>query len=201
MQVSGILLLGPGQLAAQRTITIPAGTGLPVRFLESVQGGQSPIGAVVTAQTMGAVAVGGCLALHAYALVRGRVEPPMHHGHLRLSFDAIAAGGTWYPLEARLDSLEFSPRAVNDSGTVTTNGRRIAKVGRSLLPLGVAAAAEVLVVPAAVLSGYLLVRRRQPAKIMAGEMGRLRLSAPLTLPAPAACFAIDPLSAVATVPT
>lgn len=186
---------------AQQVVTIPAGARIPMRFLEAVQGGRDSIGSTIMVQTMGAVVVDGCVILRPYALVEGRVAEPKHHGHLRLLFDSLALGGTWHPITARLDSLEFSPRAVNDSGVVTTNDRRIVKMGRSLIPLGVAAAAEVLVVPAALVSGYALIRRRQPAKILAGEMGRLRFTAPFTLHMPVGCTPVDPFPSLATAPS
>ncbi|MGH7590567.1 MAG: LssY C-terminal domain-containing protein [Gemmatimonadales bacterium] len=198
--VWALIFVGAGTAVAQRTIDVPAGARIPIRFLAGVRGGHDSIGSVVVVQTMGAVVADTCIVLSPYVLVQGHVVKPRHRGHLRLSFDSVAVDGAWHPIEARLDSLEFSPRAVNDSGIVTANGRRSSKVGRALVPLGVAVAAEALVVPAALASGYALIRRRQPATILAGEMGRLRLTAPLTLSAPPGCFPVERFPPLASIP-
>src|SRR5260370_31360808 len=60
-------------------------------------------------------------------------------------------------------------------------------MGRKTLPAGLAVATEIAAIPVAILSGYALVHRGPPVRILAGEVGGVRLTQPLVLPAPGRC--------------
>jgi hypothetical protein len=187
-------------VAAQQEAAAPAGLHIPIRFLSALAGRHYTAGTPILAQTMAAIAVDSCAVVRPFVLVRGRVAPARRRGEIRVVFDSIASAGEWLPLSAVLDSLEYAPRSVTDSGTVRAEGHRVGKIERALFPVGAAIAAEILVAPAAVLGGYELVRRRRPAAIRAGELGGLRLTEPLRLPSPARCRPLTSLPRLLTPP-
>ena len=173
--------------AAQDSVAVPTGTHIPIRFLGGVGPGRDHPGTPVTVQTMAAILHEGCVVVRPFALVRGTVVPSGHRGRLALRFDSIAVTrGAWTPIDAGLDSLEYAPQPI-DSGAVTAGGKRGGKVGRALVSIGIGAVDDELLVPAAILGGYALIRRRHPARIVAGELGGLRLRRPFAVEAAAAC--------------
>ncbi|HEU5359519.1 MAG TPA: LssY C-terminal domain-containing protein [Gemmatimonadales bacterium] len=184
--VSGI---APRAVAAQDTVSVPAGTHIPIRFLGGVGPKHDRPGTPVTVQTMAAILHDACVVVRPFALVRGAVVPSGHRGRLALRFDSIAVTrGRWVPLDAGLDSLEYAPQPI-DSGAVTAGGKRGGKVGRALASIGIGAIDDELLFPAAILGGYALIRRRHPARIVAGELGGLRLRRPFAIEATADCVA------------
>jgi hypothetical protein len=190
--IAGALLAGaPVRPAlAQREAVVAAGTTLPIRFLHGLSGGTDRPDAPVVAQTLAALAVDGCVLVPPYIRVVGRVTVSRGPGRggrpgtLGLRFSALAPPREApIPIEAVLDSLEYAlPENVHDSGLVWWG--EAARARRAVLPLAATAAAvagEVLVMPVAIVSGFALLRRGPRARIVAGEVGRLRLDAPLPL--------------------
>lgn len=178
-------------LPAQDTVAVPAGTQIPIRFLGGVGPGQDAPGTPVAVQTMAAIVHDGCVAVRPFALILGAVIPSGHRGRLSLRFDSIAVvQGAWAPFDASLDSLEYAPQPI-DSGSLVAGGRRTGKVGRALVSLGIGAADDELIFPAAILGGYALIRRRHPARILAGELGGLRLRRPLVVAAGSTCVPLE----------
>jgi hypothetical protein len=190
--LAGTLLGGvPARpLLAQREITVPAGATLPIRFLRSITSGRDRQGTLVVAQTMAALAVDNCVVLPPFGSAIGTVALSRGSGRggrpgaLELRFSTLAIGrNERIPIDAVLDSLEYAlPSDVLDSGLVM--GGRHARAGRGVLPLAataVAAATSVLAVPVALLGGFELLRRGPPVRIIAGEVGRLRLLTPATV--------------------
>lgn len=185
-----VLMAAAPPLLAQQEVVVPAGTALPIRFLRGLVGGRDRPGEPVVAQTLAALAVDSCVVVPPFVPVIGtlaRSRAPGRGGRpgaLEIHFSALDPGrGERLAVEGVLDSLEYSlPSEVLDSGLVL--GGRRARAGRAVVPIAVtavAAASEVLAVPVALLSGFELLHRGERARIIAGEVGRLRLLAPLVL--------------------
>ena len=202
------LLLGPSP--QQPGAEVPAGNHLSVRFPESVQGGREKVGAVVTLQTISPLAAGGCVVVPAFAPVAATVvvsQAPRSFGRsgkLALRFDSLAtAPGSWVPVHAVLDSLEWAARGTLDAqGRIARRGHTVRGVVGTAGAAGLAGAATgVGLVPVFVLTGIDLALRGGAAHILAGQRGALRLTAPLVAPAPPRCEpATDPWASADSVP-
>jgi hypothetical protein len=208
--LAGALLAGAAAtpLHAQREITVPAGATLPIRFLRALTSGKDHQGTLVVAQTLAALAVDSCVVVPPFVSAIGRVAFSRGAGRggrpgaIEIRFEQLAIGREErLPVDAVLDSLEYAlPRNVLDSGLVM--GGRSARAGRTVLPLAVtavAAAAEVLVLPVALLGGLELLRHGPTVRIVAGEVGRLRLLAPLVVRR--ACTPVAEHRSLTTLPT
>jgi len=172
-------------------VTFPAGTRIPVRFLEGVVSGRDTVGTPLLLQTFGALVDSSCVVVPAYTHLAGHVFRSLggrhfgRGGELVLIFDSLEIHpGTWTPLKAILDTLEYEPgEAIRDSGVLHAPGSSAEKELTAATP----AAAEVGFVPAAILSTYLLIHHGPRARILAGEAGAIRLAAPLEVTAPETC--------------
>jgi len=181
-------------------VVLPAGTHIPIRFVQRVTSGRDTVGTAVLVQTMGAVVRDSCVIVPPYLRAKGHVVVSKgggrfgRHGRLGLRFDSLEIRpGRWAAISAVLDTLEYAPRGgLVDSGLVSSGKTSIAGVGRKLVPAGVAAAVDLDAVPVAVLGGFSLVRRGPPMRIMSGEIGGIRLTEPLVLPNEDRC---EPLAA------
>ncbi|HTT68020.1 MAG TPA: LssY C-terminal domain-containing protein [Gemmatimonadales bacterium] len=190
--LAAILLLAQGPRQAS---VLPAGTAIPIRFPESIEGGREKVGTVVLLQTTGPLAALGCAVVPAFARVAATVlvsRPARsfgRRGRLELRFDSLAAGRAWVPLAAVLDSLEWAARGtLTRQGELVERPRSLRGVVGTAGAVGLAGAATgVGVVPVFVLTGVNLALRGGQAHILAGQRGWLRLSAPLEVPAPARC--------------
>ncbi len=162
----------------------------------------------MVAQTLAALAVDSCVVVPPFVSAIGRVAFSRGAGRggrpgaIEIRFEELAIGpGERFPVDAVLDSLEYAlPRDVLDSGLVM--GGRRARAGRTVFPVAavaVAAATEVLALPVALLSGLELLRRGPTVHIVAGEVGRLRLLAPLVVRR--ACTRIADHRSLTTLPT
>jgi LssY C-terminus len=166
-------------------IVFPVGTTLPIRFLQTITGGRDSVGSRVQVQTMGSLVSGGCVVAPSYTQALGSLALSRRagmfggRGALSVQFDSLQIRpGEWVAISAVLDTLEYTPgKDLSNSGVAYGRRGRIAK---RVVPFGIAGAADVAVMPVAVLGGYWLARRGPAAKIVAGEVGRLRLTAPLT---------------------
>jgi hypothetical protein len=175
---------------------VPAGTSIAVRFRQTLEGGRSRVGSPVDAQTMAPLALGRCSVVPPFMPVAGTVVVSRggalfdRGGHLGLRFDSIAVRpGVWVRLHASLDSLEWlSPSKVGRKGALTAGARSLGKMVRAAGLAGLAGAViEVGMIPAAAVLGLDVLLRGGPARILAGQHATLRLTAPLVVPAPAAC--------------
>ena len=182
----------PSPLSAQLPFAVfPAGTHLPIRFLYPLAGGLDTVGTRVLAQTMGALMEDSCVVVPPFTQVEGRVTLSRGGGRfgapgkIRIAFDSLELRrSTWVAMGALLDTLEYVRRRdIDASGTV--HGGHTSLL-RRLLPAGLLGIADVDVIPAVMLGGYLVATRGPQAKILSGEAGGLRLVAPLLLPV-AAC--------------
>jgi hypothetical protein len=190
---------------------IPAGTSLPLRFLRQLRSGKDSVGTGVVLQTMAALVREGCVQIPAYTQVRATITTSRapgwfgRHGELAFRFDSIEVRpGRWVPIIAVLDSLEYAATArLDDSGTMYGERGTKGRFGTAgAAAVGAAEAVPVITVPVALLGGYRLVRHGPRVRVLAGEIGRLRLLAPLAVPA-IGCrrIAEDPdLSAVSPLP-
>jgi hypothetical protein len=173
-----------------RTVVVPEGTSVAIRFLRPLYSGRDTVGTPVLVQTLEALTTDHCVVVAAYHRAAGRVIVSRAgrlfggRGTLRLRFDSLqVAPDRWVPISAVLETLEYT-RDLTDSGLV--RGARASLAGRAW-PAGVLGAADIAVVPAAVISGYWLARRGPAARIVPGEIGRIRLTAPLGLSLAAPC--------------
>jgi hypothetical protein len=177
-----------------RTV-IPAGTHIPIRFVQRVTSGKDSVGTAVLVQTMGALVSDSCVVVPPYLRAKGHVVVSKgggrfgRHGQLGLRFDSLEVRpGRWVEIAGLLDTLEYTkPAFLTDSGVVSSGKTGVVGVGKKLVPAGVAAAADIAAIPVALLGGYSLMHRGPPVRILAGEIGGLRLTEPLTLPAAGQC--------------
>jgi hypothetical protein len=193
-------LLALGLLVAQGPQpvrpSLPAGTAIPIRFPHSIEGGREKVGAVVLLQTTAPLEASGCAVVPAFAPVAATVvvsRPARsfgRRGRLELRFDSLAATGrAWVPVAAVLDSLEWAARGtLSPQGELVEKRRSLRGVVGTAGAAGLAGAATGIgVVPVFVLTGVNLALRGGRAHILAGQRGRLRLTAPLEVPAPERC--------------
>jgi len=194
------LLLLSSPVAAQ-SISFPTGVVVPIRVLHAVTGGRDTVGSPVVAQTLAAMVQDSCVIVPPFAVIRGHVVRSIggrrlgRSGQLGITFDSLEFGpGVQVPIEAVLDTLEYTRSGqIRDSGVVHARTSR--------LPIAIGAAATVVdVVPAVLFGGYLLVRRGARASILAGEVGAVRLVAPVTIPDPATCSPVAAHSGLRDVP-
>jgi hypothetical protein len=181
-------------------VVVPAGTRIPIRFVERITSGRDTVGTVVLVQTMGALVQDSCIVVPPYVRAKGRIVVSKRggrfgrHGRLGLRFDSLEVrAGRWVAISGVLDTLEYAkPGTVSDSGLVSSGKTSLGGVGRRLVPAGVAAAVDLDAIPVAVLGGFSLIRRGPPVRIYAGELGGIRLTEPLVLPGEDRC---EPLTA------
>src|SRR2546425_11359316 len=201
-----LLLFAAGSLAAGRDpVLLPAGTTVPIRFLQKIRSGRDGVGTRVLVQTLGALVDDGCVVVSPYTRVVGRVTRSRAghlfggRGVLALRFDSLEVRpGEWLAIDAVLDALEYTRKTdLTDSGIVY--GSR-ASVASRAVPLGIAGAAGLDAGPLAVLGGYWLARRGPSARIVAGEIGRLRLAASLLVPQDSGCAPAGPRHTLAALP-
>ena len=189
-------------------MVFPIGATLPIRFLQTITSGRDPLATRVRVLTMGALVSNGCVVVPAFTQATGALSLSRRgrifggRGALGLQFDSLEIRpGRWVAIHAVLDTLEYTPdKDLSDSGVAY--GRR-GSIAKRAVPLGLAGAADVAVVPVAVLGGYWLARRGPAAKIVAGEVGRLRLTTPLRVAQDAPCQPVDasrPLVAMPDLP-
>ena len=181
-------------------VVIPAGTHVPIRFVQPITSGKDRVGSAVLVQLMGTLGRDSCAVVPPYTRAQGRIVLSRgggrfgRHGRLGLRFDSLEVRpGRWTAIAAVLDTLEYAePGAVSDSGLVSSGRTSAAGVGKRLVPAGVAAAADIAVIPVALFGGYALVHRGPPVRILAGEIGGMRLTAPLVLRGAGACLPAEP---------
>lgn len=195
------VLQGPPQ-SLDRFGVFSVGTSLPIRFMQSLTGGRDKTGSVIAVQTMTDLEAGGCILVPAFTPVLGTVvgsEPGRlfgRRGFLSLRFDSIlAAPGTWVPLSAALDSLEWTPHGSwSLRGTVTGKPRSIRGFVGTAGAAGVAGVATgVGLIPAVAFTGVDLILRGPGAHILAGQRGTLRLGVSLVVPIPDRCMRPPPV--------
>src|SRR2546426_3026475 len=188
-----LLLFAAGSLAAGRDpVLLPAGTTVPIRFLQKIRSGRDGVGTRVLVQTLGALVDDGCVVVSPYTRVVGRVTRSRAghlfggRGVLALRFDSLEVRpGEWLAIDAVLDALEYTRKTdLTDSGIVY--GSR-ASVASRAVPLGIAGAAGLDAGPLAVLGGYWLARRGPSARITPGQTGTLRFIAPLSVAGESLC--------------
>jgi len=121
---------------------IPAGTHIPIRFVQRVTSGKDTVGTAVLVQTMGAVVSDSCVVVPPYLRAMGRVVVSKgggrfgRHGKLGLRFDSLEVRlGRWVPIAGLLDSLEYTkPAFLTDSGLVSSGKTGVVGVGKKLVP-------------------------------------------------------------------
>lgn len=176
-------------------VVIPAGTRIPIRFTQRVTSGRDTVGTEVLVQTMGALVRDSCVVVPPYVRAKGRIVISKgggrfgRHGRLGLVFESLEVQpGRWVPIAGVLDSLEYAkPGTLTDAGLVSSGKTSVAGVGKKLIPAGVAAAVDLDAIPVAVLGGFSLMRRGPPVRILAGELGGIRLTEPVVLPGEDRC--------------
>jgi len=180
-------------------VVVPAGTHIPIRFVQRITSGRDTVGTEVLVQTMGALVQDSCVLVPPYVRAKGRIVISKgggrfgRHGRLGFTFDSLEVRPSrWVAISGVLDTLEYAKRGtVTDSGLVSSGKTSVGGVGKRLVPAGVAAAVDLDAIPVTVLGGFSLIRRGPPVRILAGEIGGIRLTEPLVLPNEDRC---DPLA-------
>jgi len=189
---------------------IPAGTRIPIRFVQHITSGKDTVGTPVLVQTMGALVVQeSCVVVPPYTRAKGRIVVSKgggrfgRHGRLGLRFDSLEVRpGRWATISGVLDTLEYAKLGtLTDSGLVSSGKTSLVGVGKRLVPAGVAAAADLAAVPVALLGGYSLVHRGPPVRIIAGEIGGIRLTEPLELADATGCESVNAHHELAELPS
>ena len=179
------------------------GTAVPIRFMQSLAGGRDKVGSMVAAETMTDVEAGGCILVPAFTPILGTVVGSQagrllgRRGYLTLRFDSIlVASGTWVPLVAVLDSLEWTPHGPwSQRGVVAGKPRSIRGFVGTAGAAGVAGLATgVGLIPVVAFTGVDLMLKGPGAHILAGQRGTLRLTAPLVVRMPDRCVRPAPVS-------
>jgi hypothetical protein len=180
----------------QRTGELAAGTRVPVRFARTLTGGRDRPGAVFEVEAMAPLVAGGCAIVPAFTPIRGTVVESRpgrlfgRRGVLQLRFDSVlAAPDEWIPLAAVLDSLEWANRAAwTPAGGVQQGRRSVGGIIGTASLAGLAGVATGLgVAPLVAVTGLDLVLWGPQARILAGQRGLLRLTAPLGVAVPDRC--------------
>jgi hypothetical protein len=149
----------------------------------------------VFAQIVGALVAGPCVVVPACTQLIGTVtksRAPRRFGGvgpLGLRFDSLQLGsGTWTPLEAMLDGLEYTVGVrITESGDLVGVRTRRQVLLHAGVPVALVSATGVGTVPVALLAASRLVGHGPSAGVLAGELGVLRLLSPLDVPAPTMC--------------
>jgi len=191
--------------AGPEAVVLPAGTTLPIRFLETITSGHDSIGTRLRVQTMGPLTNAGCEIVPAYTQAGGVVTLSRAgrrfggRGALSVRFDSLElAPDRWVTITAVLDTLEYtSSENLSDSGIAF--GRHASLAGRAV-PVGIAGVTDLATVPVALFSGYWLARRGPPARIVAGEGGGLRFTEPVGIPVGAACRPVSTSRGLEAIP-
>src|SRR5437870_5399932 len=189
-------------------VVVPAGTHIPIRFVQRITSGKDTVGTPVLVQTMGALVQDSCIVVPPYTGAKGHIVVSRgggrfgRHGRLGLRFDSLEVRpGRWIAISGVLDTLEYAkPGTLTDSGLVSSGRTSVVGVGKRLVPAGVAAAADLAAVPVALLGGYSLLHRGPPVRIIAGEIGGIRLTEPLEVTDGDRCEAASTHRELAEVP-
>ena len=201
-----LLSLAAGVLAAGRDMAVfPIGTTVSIRFRQPLRGGRDGVGTRVVVQTMNELSDDGCAVVPPYARAVGRVTLSRGgrwfggRGALAVRFDSLEVRpAAWIAIDAVLDGLEYArDRDLTHTGVVY--GSRASVAGRAL-PVGIAGAVGLDAGPLAVLGGYWLARRGPAARITPGQMGTLRLTAPLSVAGESLCRSVTAPRPPAVVP-
>ncbi len=190
---------GPGPAAARPATavrTVPAGTRIPIRFLEPITSGRTKAHTPIHAQTLSPIQAGSCVLVPAFTRVAGTIETSragrmaLQRGSLRILFDSIqVAPARWLSISAVLDSLEWSPRRVREGTAFSGRGSIAALAGEQLALL----AADVAAAPVAGVEAARLAKRPR-VLILAGEEAVVRLTDPLQVRPPVPCDDATPAS-------
>lgn len=190
----------PPQQPQERSGVFAAGTRIPIRFSRSVIGGRDREGAALEVQVMAPLEAGGCIVVPAFTPILGTVVASRPgrlfggRGLLQLRFDSVlAAPDEWVPLAAELDSLEWASRGSWTSrGGVQQSRRSIRGIIGTAGLVGLAGAATGLgMIPVLAITGLDIALRGPGAQILAGQRGKLRLTAPLVVPIPDRCERVE----------
>lgn len=183
--------------AGPDVVVVPAGTTLPIRFLATLTSGHDAVGTRVRVQTMGPLASDGCMLVPPYTQATGVITLSRRgqlfggRGALRMRFDSLELGrDRWVGVSAVLDTLEYTPhKSLSDSGVAYGRHGSLAK---RAVPVGIAGVAGAAVAPVALLGGYWIARPGAPARIVAGEVGALRFTAPIRVSTDSGCRSAAP---------
>lgn len=185
-----LCLLGVAPLGAQ-AFTLDTGTVIPIRFVEGLRSGRDAVGTAVVLQTMASVMQDQCMVLAPFRTVWATVSTSKggrilgRGGALGLTADSLRRrSGDVVALEAVLDSLEWPGARILPSGIVEQKHRKLAAA--AALP-AVAATGGLAIVPVALIGSWSFLRDGAGVEIVAGELGSLRVVAPLELARAASC--------------
>src|SRR3989449_8916058 len=105
---------------------IPAGTRIPIRFVQRITSGKDTVGTPVLVQTMGALVRDSCVVVPPYTRAKGRIVVSKgggrfgRHGRLGLRFDSLEVRpGRWAAISGVLDTDRKSTRLNSSHGYIS----------------------------------------------------------------------------------
>jgi hypothetical protein len=121
-------------------------------------------------------------------------------GALGIRFDSLlVAPDKWVGVTAVLDTLEYTPtKRLTDSGVAYGSRGSMAK---RAVPVAIAGVSDIAMFPVVVLGGFWMARRGASARVIAGEIGGMRLAEPLRVRSAAACLRASATRALPAIPT
>ena len=179
-----VLVVAPSWAQRKDMVTVPAGTQLLVRMIDTVDSSKSAIGSRFTASLETNLEVGGVVVAPAGSTVYGRLAQSKEAGRmagkseLQLELTEIVVGGTAYPIF----SSDYSASGKN-SGKRTAK-RVIGGAGLGAIIGGIAGNAGMgAAIGAAAGTTAALVQKGQKVSVPSETLLEFRLQQPASLPA------------------
>ena len=181
---SGIAVAVPGW-AQQRMVTVPAGTSLLVRMVDSVDSSKNPVGSRFTATLETNLVVAGVVVAPARATVHGRLSQSKEAGRvggksqLQLELTDIVVDGTAYPVL----SSDYQVSGKNSGGRTAKRVLGGAGLGAAIGAIA-GNAGKGAAIGAVVGTTAAVVQKGEKVSIPSETLLEFRLQQPAFLPAP-----------------
>jgi hypothetical protein len=178
-----LLLCAVTAMSAQNMVTVPAGTRLVVRMVDSISGGNSRAGTLFTARLQGNLVVGNTTVAPDGALVFGRIiasggaSRVAGRSELSLELTDIQVNGTRFPIL----SNDYSVQGGNALGGTARRTAGGAGLGAVIGAIG-GNAGRGAAIGAATGGGASLLMRGEQINIPSGTLLEFRLQQPASLP-------------------
>jgi hypothetical protein len=178
-----LLLCAVTAMSAQNMVTVPAGTRLVVRMVDSISGGNSRAGTLFTARLQGNLNVGNTTVAPDGAMVFGRIiassggSRMAGRSELSLELTDIQVNGTRFPIL----SNDYSVQGGNALGGTARRTAGGAGLGAVIGAIG-GNAGRGAAIGAATGGGASMIMRGEQINIPSGTLLEFRLQQPASLP-------------------
>ncbi len=168
----------------QKMITVPAGTSLLIRLVDSVDSSKNPVGTIFTAVLETNLVVGNTVVAPAGTKIHGRLAQAKQAGRmtgkseLQLELTNIIIGGTAYPL------LSSDYQVSGKSSTKRTAKRTLGGAGLGAIIGGIAGNAGMGAAIGATAGAVTSMQKGQKVVVPSETLLEFRLQQPASLPAP-----------------